>query len=325
MRHAISRNRWVFVLAAIATSSLGARELPAQNVPIALASPGVALDSNAEWSRLPSNVSACIRSTPSDLLTRTTAYLHATVVDSGNSALVVQADLMAQEVAETMRTRMGGTSDEVPIGDSVVKPWSVPAVLIATMYADGSATRRAASQSGDTLATSMLLDAFDKVRKNGDGLIVWPDGYAADSLVVRLVLWPTALTRDGTTRMIKATHSQFGVFSILEALESPALPKPNNPAPRYPDSDLAHHVIGSLLLQFVVDSSGFAVPSTMHDIWPKDKPRLTGDLGRYYDDFVEATKSTVVRWKFYPAAVGNCHVQQTVQLPVEYKFPGHSE
>jgi hypothetical protein len=161
---------------------------------------------------------------------------------------------------------MGATSDELPFRDSVVKPWSVPAVLIATMHADGSATRRAASQSGDTLATSMLLDAFDKVRKNGSGLIVWPDGYAADSIVVRLVLWPTALTRDGSMRMIKATHSQFGVFRILEPIERPALPKPNNPTPSYPYSDLAHHVIGSLLLEFVVDSSGFAVPSTMHDM-----------------------------------------------------------
>lgn len=323
MRHAISRNRWVFVLAAIATSSLGARELPRQNVPIALASPGVALDSNAEWSRLPSNVSACIRSTPSDLLTRTTAYLHATIVDSGNSALVVQADLMAQEVAETMRTRIGGTSDEVPFGDRVVKPSSVPAVLIAMMHSDGSATRRATSQSGDTLATSMLLDAFDKVRKNGDGLIVWPDGYAADSLVLRLVLWPTALTRGGSMRT--ATHSQFGIFSVLEPIETPALPKPNNPAPRYPESDLAHHMMGSLLLQFVVDSSGFVVPSTMHDIWPKDKPRPTGELGLYYDDFVEATKSSVAKWQFYPAAVGSCHVQQIVRLPINYRFPGHSE
>lgn len=312
-------------MGAIATPLLGVRGLSAQGTPLAETSPAFVTDSNAEWSTRPRHPSACILAIPPDQLKRTTAYLHATVADTGNPALVVQADLMAQDVAEAMRTRTGGPSEELPFADSVVKPWSVPAVLIATMHADGSATRRAASQSGDTLATSMLLDAFDKVRKNGSGLIVWPDGYAADSIVVRLMRWPNALTPDGSMRMIKATHSQFGVFRVLEPIERPALAKPNNPAPRYPYSNMVHRVIGSLLLEFVVDSSGSAVPSTMHDVWPRGKPRLTGDLGRYYDDFVESTESAVATWKFYPAAVGNCHVQQIVQLPIKYRFPGHSE
>lgn len=321
----MSLNCWVFVTGALAMPLLGSRVLPAQSAPLGVASPAFESDSTPEWSSVPSHVSACILALPSDQLKRTEVYLHATIADSGNSALVVQADLMAQDVAETMRTRIGGTSNELPFGDSVVKPWSVPAVLIVTVHADGSATRRAVSQSGDTLATSMLLDAFDNVRKNGKALIIWPAGYAADSLVVRLVLWPTALTRDGSMRMIKATHSQFGVFRILEPIEHPALAKPNNPIPEYPYSNMVHRVTGSLLLQFVVDSSGFAVPSTMRDMWPRGNPRLTGELGRYYDDFVEATKSAVARWQFYPAAVGSCHVNQTVQLPIQYKIPGHSE
>ena len=317
-------DRWVFVMGAFAAPLLGARVLCAQSTPLAVATPAFDSDSNSEWSKLTSHFSACVLALPPDQLKRTEVYLHAMIADSDNSALVVQADLMAQDVAESMRRRMGGASDELPYGDSVVKPWSVPAMLIVTMRADGSATRRAASLSGDTLAASMLLNAFDEVRKNGKALVIWPDGYAVDSLIVRLVLWPTALTRDGSMRMIKATHSRFGVFRILEPIERPARAKPNQPTPAYPYSDMVHRVSGWLLLEFVVDSSGHAVPSTMHDMWPRGKPRLTGELRRYYDDFVEATKTAVATWQFYPASVGSCHVQQIVQLPIAYRIPGQS-
>ena len=254
-------------------------------------------------------------------MTETTAFLYATVSDS-NRALVVQADLLAQEVAETIRTRLGGTPDQIPPGDGVVKPRSVPAELLATMHADGSATRRATNPFGDTLATSLLLDAFDRVRKEGDGAIVWPEGYAADSVLVRLVLWPIPPRNGGGTQIPQ--HSQFASFQILEPIETPATPKPQNASLTYPRYKLIHRVTGSLLLQFVVDSLGFVVPATMHDIWPTGKPRPTGDLGRYYDEFLDASKTTIANWQFYPASVGKCHVRQIVQIPLIYGIPGHS-
>lgn len=323
MRFAISPRVAILEFGVLAGLLLSAEMLAAQNGAPASSNPGMAIDSTRVWPSLSTLASVCARSTPADLLTRTTAYLDASIDDSRSSALTMQADLMAQQVAESIRTRIGGTPDSVPKADSVMKSWSVPAELIATMRADGSAMRRARSWTGDTLATSLLLDAFDKVRKNGDGAIVWPDGYTADSIVIHLHLETVAPMRDGS--IPKARYSQFAAFQILEPIETPALPKPKNHPPTYPYSEGLHHVIGTLLLQFVVDSSGFVVPSTMRDIWPSDKPRLTGELGRYYDDFVEASEAAVVEWRFYPASVGSCHVRQIVQLPIVYGFPKHSE
>lgn len=294
VRHTISRDLWILMLGTLAVLIPGAHRLLGQ-------------------------ASSCAHAPPADLLTKETVYLSATIADSGNSALTVQADLLAQEVAEMMRTRMGSTADQDSQGYSAAKARSVPAELIATMHPDGSATRRATSRTGDTLATSVLLSAFDSVRKNGDGAIVWPDGYVADSLVVHLVLRPIGPNPDGSEK--KATHSRFGVFPILEYDENPALLKPNNLPLNYPNADLARRVTGSLFLEFVVDSSGYVVASTMHEVWPNGKPRLRGVPESDYDELVEASKATVAKWRFYPAAEGKCHMQQTIQLPIPYELP----
>jgi len=59
-----------------------------------------------------------------------------------------------------------------------------------------------------------------------------------------------------------------------------------------------------LVFQFVVDSAGKVLPSTIHALTPIDADRLR-DI-----------RADAARWHFQPAAVAGCRVAQLVQVPV---------
>jgi protein TonB len=92
-------------------------------------------------------------------------------------------------------------------------------------------------------------------------------------------------------------------------VEKPALPKENNPKPRYPSMLESARVAGTVLVQFVVDTSGRAEMSTFKVL------KSDNDL------FTEAVKNVLPQMRFYPAEVGGHHVQQFVQWPFEFKVP----
>ena len=258
--------------------------------------------------------------TDAEKKSRESVYLRASIADSARSALTTQADLMAQQVAELMRTRMGGSAESLANGDGVVGTGSEPAELFVIAHPDGSVQRYAKSLTGDTTGTTRLMSGFDAARANGDALFVWPDDYHADSIVLRLTLRSLPVTHEGSLMVQYQAHPAFGVFLISEYTFAPALAKPNNPTPQYPFMEQLRHVGAGLMLEFVVDTSGRVVPGTIRDLWPPDKPKLKNELLRYYEGFVDASETAVASWKFYPARKGTCHVPQIVQLPIQYSF-----
>lgn len=228
---------------------------------------------------------------------------------------------MAQDVAEQIIALLRSAHGELSIADPPM-PWqALPAELIVTAHPDGSVTRRGISKYADTNATSLLTKAFDVARAQGNALVIWPDGYQPQSIVVRLMLEPASLIPAvGGAQSIVAP--QYVVFVTSYPTVSPALPRLNNPNPQYPSSASYDQVSGSVLLQFVVDTLGKAERSTIRDVWPSDKPR---ELGRYYDDFVHSVAKVLPSWRFYPARVGSCPVNQLVQLPLRFATPGYRD
>ena len=228
---------------------------------------------------------------------------------------------MAQDVSEEMLALLGGGPSNLPLVDPKLTPLSVPAELIVIEHPDGSATRKAFSRFGDTSATALLVRAFDAARAKSEGIIVWPDGYRADSVIVRLLLLPGILPVRGRIVPPRAKRLQFGVFRVLQPFKSPALAKPAQPAPRYPPELESHRVEGSVLLQFVIDTSGKAVPSTIRDLHPANDSELNGLLGQEHMAFARSLAAAVIIWRFEPAHIGPCTVRQIVQLPVKFEAP----
>jgi hypothetical protein len=73
-------------------------------------------------------------------------------------------------------------------------------------------------------------------------------------------------------------------------------------------------------MQFVVDSSGRVDPATLRDLWPADRPRLTGELGGHYRAFLSAVRDGLADARYVPARVGGCATRQLVQQPFEFRF-----
>jgi hypothetical protein len=229
-----------------------------------------------------------------------------------------QADLMARDVAAELRTQLGGSDSAAPNLGETLKWYSIPAELILISRPDGSMTWRGLSASGDARAVDLLSTAMDSARRHGNGLMLWPDGFAADSIVLRLSLLPKSFRDASPFTPRSSRRDRFLAFTMLTPVESPSLPKGQLHV-RYPSYNEQHRVKGYIITRFVVDTSGKAIMSTFKDLWPADKPRLSGALDRDYTDFVMAVREGVSQQTFTPARVGSCPVPQIVQWPVEFR------
>jgi beta-lactamase regulating signal transducer with metallopeptidase domain len=88
----------------------------------------------------------------------------------------------------------------------------------------------------------------------------------------------------------------------------PAARYPHNPTPLYPDSLQEAHVPGTVMVQFVVDTTG-RVDMTTFKV-------LTSDNGL----FTESVRAILPRQRFYPAEVGGRPVKELVQEPYVFAF-----
>jgi hypothetical protein len=284
-------------------------------------------DSMAEsymQSSLPFAASACEVSIRAEKTMSHEILLRASPVDT-ESAVAVQADLMAQDVASQVVALLGGTEDKVPVADRSVTWRSLPSQLLVTIHPDGRVTRRGVSAWRDTIATSLLVRAFDAARANGAARIIVPDAIASRPVVVRLVLDMELYVPGGQVKPPASAHPGFAAFMMPYATESMALPKPNNPRPRYPDRAVMSRMGGYVIMRFIVDTLGRVEPASIHDLWPSDKPRLTGYLAADYDDFVSAVKAVLPTWRFTPALLGSCPRGQVVDLPIAFGTAGEKK
>jgi protein TonB len=94
-------------------------------------------------------------------------------------------------------------------------------------------------------------------------------------------------------------------------VEKPALAREGNANPRYPSMLESSRVEGSVLAQFVVDTSGRADMSTFKIL------QASNEL------FGSSLKSVLPSWRFYPAEAGGHKVKQIVQLPIKFAVPAH--
>jgi hypothetical protein len=76
---------------------------------------------------------------------------------------------------------------------------------------------------------------------------------------------------------------------------------------------------GNVRMQFVIDTSGRAIPSTIRDVWPANEPRVVGPPAFAYDTLVRTMRITLQDARFAPARLGGCVVSQLVQQAFNYR------
>ncbi len=310
--------RFVVLLGLLAAAHVSAQTEVAQSTPDIELPPANMLDSASAWQSNWTPPGDCVASAQMSDMVRELVSLDARMVPRTDSSITLEADLIARDVAAELRTMLGGSDSVVPDAAAHVKWYSVPAELIVTARPDGQMSWRGVSRSGDSSATRLLATALDSARRHGAALIMWPDGNAADSLVVRLSLLPADFHEAQGFDSLYRKRLKFKAFTVSIPTESPALPIDRGRQPTYPKYNKTHRVSGELIAQFVVDTSGRAIMSSFRDIWPSDTPRPTGELEYYYNEFLASIRKFEAGEKFTPARVGTCKVRQIVQAPFKF-------
>jgi TonB family protein len=104
----------------------------------------------------------------------------------------------------------------------------------------------------------------------------------------------------------KAVKGQATYFEFQ--ISKPATPLPGTGAPRYPDDLRAAKIEGEVLAQFVVDTTGLAIMSTLKVLKSTD------------DRFTEAVRLGLANMRFSPAEVNGRKVKQLLQMPFMFSL-----
>lgn len=268
-------------------------------------------------------VAACLAAIPESAFARVAVHVAATLDDPEQTVLLPGADLLAQGVAQRLNAIVAATHDApddgMPAADALV-PWrSVPGRVHVTVHRDGRLAwvrgDTGTLRTSDTAATVLLARALADVHVAGER-VLWPDGLAGDSAAFALALAAPTIRRDGSATL-EGVRSAFPAFTLpLPWSEPVGIVTP--PRIVYPDASLRGGAEGMVRLQYVVDEHGRALARTIAEQWPASRPRLRGDLGRYYQAFVRTTRRGVPTGRFEPARIGGCAVPQLVQQEFAY-------
>jgi hypothetical protein len=268
---------------------------------------------------------SCLDSIAPTALRRTAVYLESDVSKTigATAALTGSADLLSQTVAEGMRGLLGAAADELPAGDSVVAWRGLAPDVAVTAYRDGHFTWRTvwpetrSYAARDDDGARLVSRALELAKRQGD-LVLWDQDATIDSLTwtLRLV---TGRTSPAGQMSPPGVRMGFLAFTIGYPVEEHAHPLRAR-IPRYPPYLKMDGFTGSVVIQFVVDTTGRPVPESVHDNWPPTRERLTGDRGRAYATFVAASAAAVRESLYTPARIGGCVVPQMVSQPFTYEL-----
>lgn len=269
--------------------------------PVAIYRIGAPID--AAWSD-------CLRAVPESTGLLVTAYLGIPASDSVPPALRDQVNNFAVTLDDEMRHALGSLSDTLPYV-SRRTPGFMTTSAHLVVRRDGTFDWSTADTAQWSRRTrQLLLDALQARRKAGD-MIVWPDEVPGDSARMRLYVSLASLV-NGKLIGDEVLPLAIPVFTTRVLAEKPASVK-HSVSPQYPLRNRNDGWIGTVNMQFVVDTSGRADESTIRDIWPKGAPSLRDDQRDVYAAFMKAAIEGIRGSTFYPAELAGCKVRQVVQ------------
>lgn len=228
-----------------------------------------------------------------------------------------QLDLVSQHVAEHVRATLGVPPTRLPEGDTLFGGSDVrgPVPVQLVIHRTQPTTWHSDSviAAGRAKVAAVYLAAFKSMSPD-DLWIVWPQGFDADSIVMQFVLMPRQDMIDSDRR------SAFGVFRAQTTLLPETAPEVDRAVePLYPPDAKRNKIAGTVLLRFVVDTTGRVIPSTVTSVTPMPGTFDFPDGMRYYGEFVDAARAAVIATTYRPARLGVCLVPRFTVAP--YYFP----
>ena len=115
-------------------------------------------------------------------------------------------------------------------------------------------------------------------------------------------LWMTSYARP-------VRRSSAGLLSVAaHTVDSAVVRSQNSAAPAYPVDLLEKHVEGRVLAQYVVDTTGFADPTSL------------AVLSSTHDLFTRAAREALPYMRFTPAKIGRSKVRQLVEQSFTFRI-----
>jgi hypothetical protein len=235
---------------------------------------------------------------------------------------VKPAELLLEILGERLRASLGAKPGDLPVGEPAYTKDNLWGKIRVTLFRDGrmgavvepdTSFTDSSHVSGTAAIAKILRAAWDEGER-----VFWPEKAKGDSASIRLFFWAPLPKKDGTPDKADARFA-VAAFSIAlpwaEHATADDLPKPV-----YPDYPRTHNVQGTITMSFVVDTTGYALLSTLHDVLPPGAPVPVGEMADYYHDFVRAVAEAMPRGKFHAASIAGCKYPQRVSLPFDFKL-----
>ena len=261
---------------------------------------------------------ACLDSIPPSAFTRVVIYGYVEFVGTVSQALRTSAELLLQDVSTLLPTVLGDAAGVLPAGEPNVTWRGLAAPLRVTVWRNGRISHTLPAGRADTAAAALLARALDLVIPNE--VFLWGADSLRDSVSFRFELsWPS-IDKKGRVTPPRFTTNAVPLFSVSHPWELTAAPKPGNKGPRYPNAARSAGYGGLVNMQFIIDTMGRAVPSSMRALWPDTLPQLEGEKRMHYDAFVDEVRRVLPAMEFYPAEIAGCKTAQLVQMPFQFSL-----
>lgn len=266
----------------------------------------------------------CLQSIPRESMTRVPVFASLAMRDSLRYEIPPSAGNMLQAVADRITGISGTHPGTLPPGEPEITWDSLGRSLAITWHRDGKLAWRVwpdtgARASAPAKAALLFGRALDSAQANGETFMIWPEGLSDDSLEMLVDFRRATVDGDGGIVPVRA-RAAVPLFTVAAPREKPVRVV-QQPRTFYPPLLQSQGVIGRVMMEFVVDTTGHADVATIHDVWPRERPALTGALGAHYKELVHAARLMVRDTRFAPAEVGRCKVRQVVQQPFTWDFP----
>lgn len=261
---------------------------------------------------------SCLDSIPASAFHQVALYASVLLHDSASSRFASSADNLLQESAIRAQQLLGAKGNAVPNGAPLVSWHEVDAPLHIVAYRDGRIIRRPITRGPDSSAAALMARALDSVVN--ERILDWAADSARDSIAFDFAFSRPKLDSAGKVRLPHTSRTAIPLLVIAEPWEREVAPVRTSDHPYYPEFSRSRDYQGTVLISFVVDTSGHVVKSTIRDLWPRDKPRLYGTRLLAYQAFVDASEKFLAGASFVPASVGGCIMSQLVQMPFSYQL-----
>jgi hypothetical protein len=241
------------------------------------------------------------------------AYIQADVPKSADPQLAQMADVFAQSVAVRFRRLLHAHGDTLPPGEPLIT-WRIidqGTAVYVTVSSHAPPVYWLGAVRNDTVVKQLMLNAARAAGDSGEGAF-WPSDARGDSLTFALSL---SLSEPGKAELDNHGRIAFPIFSLLIPTTSPARQLDQFNPPQYPPDEQNYGATATVIMRFIVDTTGSVDTRSIQDVWNAKEPRPRGQMLAVYKDFLQSVTRWLATARFEPARVRGCPVRQVVQQP----------